>query len=108
MRFEAWPAERQAAALAGGGALALLAGAYGFQYVGGLAPCEMCWWQRHALVAVLALAALALAGSQRILAWLGIAALAVNAGIALFHAGVEQRWCLPELCRYCWRRSLMT
>ena len=24
--------------------LALLAGAYGSQYFGGLYPCEMCWW----------------------------------------------------------------
>ena len=26
--------------------LALLGGAYGSQYLGGLYPCEMCWWQR--------------------------------------------------------------
>ena len=28
------------------GALALIAGALGFQYIGGIAPCEMCHWQR--------------------------------------------------------------
>ena len=33
---------------------ALLAGAFAFEYIGGLPPCEMCWWQRWAhMVAVL-------------------------------------------------------
>ena len=31
---------------AGAGALALIMGALGFQYLGGLTPCEMCHWQR--------------------------------------------------------------
>jgi disulfide bond formation protein DsbB len=31
---------------AGAAALALILGALGFQYLGGLAPCEMCHWQR--------------------------------------------------------------
>ena len=54
--------------------LALLGGAYGFQYIGGLVPCEMCWWQRYAHFAALAFAVLAfLAKGQR---WLvGLAAL---------------------------------
>ena len=34
----------------------LLAGAYGSQYIGGLPPCEMCWWQRYPHFAALALA----------------------------------------------------
>ena len=72
---------------------ALLAGALGFQYLGGLAPCEMCLWQRWALLAAFAVAAVAwLARKPRWL--LVIAALAVlgNADIAIFHAGVEQHW----------------
>ena len=72
---------------------ALLAGALGFQYLGGLAPCEMCLWQRWALLAAFAVAAVAwLAGKPRWL--LVIAALAVlgNAAIAVFHAGAEQHW----------------
>ena len=38
----------------------LLAGAYGSQYWGGLAPCEMCYWQRYAHIAGLAFAFIAL------------------------------------------------
>jgi disulfide bond formation protein DsbB len=84
--------------------LALLAGAYGFEHIGGLVPCEMCWWQRWALMATAFFAADALllravARRQPAMApvvtatgWVAILGLASNAGIALFHAGVEQKW----------------
>ena len=86
------------------GSLALLAGAYGFEMIGGLVPCEMCWWQRWALMATAFFAADALllgmvARRQPAMtpavtatAWVAILGLASNAGIALFHAGVEQKW----------------
>ena len=43
----------QARAIALVAPAALLAGAYGFQYLGGLVACEMCWWQRYALFGAL-------------------------------------------------------
>lgn len=78
--------------IAAGGSLALLLGAFGFQYLGGFAPCKMCLWQRwpHA-VAVLA-GVLALAISGRILPLIGAAAAATTAGIGLYHSGVERGW----------------
>src|SRR3546814_286443 len=39
---------------------ALLAGAYGFERLGGLAPCEMCWWQRYPHLTAVAVAFVAL------------------------------------------------
>ena len=42
--------------------LALLGGALGSQYFGGLHPCEMCWWQRYPHVAAIVLAVLAFTG----------------------------------------------
>lgn len=75
------------------GPASLLAGALAFQYFGGFAPCEMCMWQRWALLASFALAALGwLGGRQRMLLLLAALAVLVNAGIAIFHAGVEQHW----------------
>jgi disulfide bond formation protein DsbB len=75
------------------GPSALLAGAYGFQYIGGLIPCEMCWWQRYALMVALALAALGwLLGRNRAVFVLAALAVIANACIAIFHAGVEQHW----------------
>ena len=72
---------------------ALLAGAYGFQYLGGLFPCEMCWWQRYAHFAALALALASwLRPGARWPVALAALALAVAAGLGLYHAGVEYRW----------------
>lgn len=78
---------------------AMLGAAYAFQYWGGLAPCELCWWQRYVYMAAipLALAAWALdrpggglyAGTG--LALLGLL-FAGGAGIAAYHVGVEQGW----------------
>jgi disulfide bond formation protein DsbB len=72
----------------------MLGGAYYFQYVVGLFPCEMCWYQRYPHFAALALAALAfLIRSQRrtLVALAGLAIL-VSGGIGGFHAGVEYGW----------------
>ena len=77
--------------------LVLLGGALLSQYVGGLYPCEMCWWQRYAHGAALILAALAFtapAPSNRARALTALAALAiaVSGAIGAFHAGVEYHW----------------
>jgi disulfide bond formation protein DsbB len=74
--------------------IALLGGAYGFQYFGGLYPCEMCWWQRYPHAAAIVLAALAFTASaesrrSRLLTLLAAAAIAISGLIAVYHAGVE-------------------
>lgn len=85
--------DRPTTALLLAGPAALLGGALAFQYVGGLAPCEMCLWQRWALLAAigLALAAWALRHNRAVLRLSALAVLA-GAGIAVFHMGVEQHW----------------
>jgi disulfide bond formation protein DsbB len=76
--------------------LALLAGAYGSQYVGGLYPCEMCWWQRYPYFVALAFAAGALAlrkpGLSRLFTALAALAILTSAAIGGYHAGVEYGW----------------
>jgi disulfide bond formation protein DsbB len=71
----------------------LLAGAYFSQYVGGLYPCEMCWWQRYPLFAAVPIALLAFLpanpGVQRVLAALAALAILTSGLIGGFHAGVE-------------------
>lgn len=82
--------------LAAGGSLALLLGAFAFQYLGGLAPCQLCIWQRwpHAAAIVISLPALLLAKGTvgRILPLLGALAALASAAIGAFHVGVEQGW----------------
>jgi disulfide bond formation protein DsbB len=75
----------------------LLAGAYGSQIWGGLYPCEMCWWQRYAHFAALALALLAFAAARspavsRALTLLAGLAILTGGAIGAFHAGVEYHW----------------
>ncbi len=75
--------------------LALLGGAFAFQYIGGLAPCELCIWQRwpHGVAIVLALLALVLPkAARRPLLWLAALAVLTSGGIGVFHVGVEQHW----------------
>jgi disulfide bond formation protein DsbB len=73
---------------------ALLAGALGSQYVGGLYPCEMCHWQRWPHYAALGLAVLGFvpAAPRRLLVVLAASAILISGAIGVFHAGVEYRW----------------
>ena len=75
---------------------ALLGGAYASQYIGGLHPCEMCYWQRwpHMVAIALAIGALALkqTSMSRPLVVLAALAIAVSGAIGVFHAGVEYGW----------------
>lgn len=79
----------------------LLVGAYLFQYVGGLAPCQMCYWQRYAHFAILAVAVLALIirmGGHvppvlhRLMVWLIAAGFLASFALAFWHMGVEYKW----------------
>lgn len=77
--------------------LGSLGAALAFQYIGGLAPCILCLYQRWPYVAVAALAAVTLALPRpdwlrpALVALCGVALLA-GGGIAGFHVGVEQHW----------------
>jgi|SRR5947209_10229349 len=76
--------------------LALLGGALGSQYLGGLHPCEMCYWQRypHAvaiLLALLAFIAPAASRNARVLTVLAALAIAASGAIGVYHAGVEAK-----------------
>ena len=74
--------------------LGLLGGALGSQYVGGLDPCEMCYWQRWPHGAAIALGALAFTTPartrlSRTLTVLAAVAIAISGAIGVYHAGVE-------------------
>jgi disulfide bond formation protein DsbB len=96
------------ALLAGAVAAALLLGAFAFQYLGGLAPCEMCIWQRwpHGAAILFGLVGGGLVVGRavppslaRTLAILAILALAISGAIGIFHAGVEWKlWPGPAEC----------
>ena len=72
----------------------LLGGALFSQYVGGLYPCEMCYWQRwpHGAAILLALGAFLSPARTRPLVLLAALAIGLSGAIGLFHAGVEMGW----------------
>lgn len=76
---------------------AVLLTAFLFEHVGGLAPCELCWYQRYAYFAVLAMALPALIFCRRsgvmppLLASAALVLL-IGAGIAGYQVGVELSW----------------
>jgi disulfide bond formation protein DsbB len=64
--------------------MALLGGALGSQYLGGLHPCEMCYWQRW-------FTAPAETSRSRNLTLLAALCICVSGIIGVYHAGVEAR-----------------
>jgi len=102
------PAAVKPAMFVGAVSLALLLGAWGSQYLGGLVPCEMCIWQRwpHGAAIIVGLIGgwmvstrVLPAGTARTITLLAIAAIAVSGAIGIFHAGVEWKfWPGPDAC----------
>lgn len=84
--------------------VAMLGGAHSFEHFGGLAPCELCLYQRWPwrVAGALGLLALLLSRERRIsraLCALAALAILVGAGIAIYHVGVEQKWWMgPTAC----------
>lgn len=82
---------RQVQVLALAGSLGLLLGALAFQYIGGMAPCALCIWQRWPhLVALLGAGGLVMANP--VFALVGALGTATSGGIGVYHTGVERGW----------------
>lgn len=72
----------------------LLLAVFAMQYLGGLAPCKLCIWQRWPHGAVILFGGLALLpavsdSGRRVLLGLCALSYAATAGIGFYHAGVE-------------------
>ncbi|SLN67691.1 disulfide bond formation protein B [Roseovarius albus] len=78
--------------LATAGSALTLAMAFGFQHIGGMAPCKLCLWQRWPHAAAIAIGAIALALPARLLCWLGALAALTTAAFGGYHTGVERGW----------------
>ncbi len=93
---------RRIALVAGLCSFALIAGALGFQYLGGIAPCEMCHWQRWPHIAA---ALIGIGGTifwkdgSRGLAWIVICLIVLSGLIGAYQTGMQ--WHLlpgPQAC----------
>ena len=81
----------------------VLGGALLSQYVGGLAPCELCLLQRWPWgVAIVISFVATMVGSRPALPWVTLllaVVFVVSSGLAFYHVGVEQHWVAgPTAC----------
>lgn len=74
----------------------LVGGAFAFQYLGHLYPCEMCWWQRYPHIVAVLLALFAFVAPERRfrrpLVFFAAVSIFASGAIGVFHAGVEYHW----------------
>jgi len=78
--------------LAAFGSLALLLGAFIFQFLG-YAPCKMCIWQRWPHGTAIGAGALVLAlGPLALVGLVGAVSALITGGIGVYHTGVERGW----------------
>lgn len=85
--------------MAAAGSAALMIGALGFQYLGGLPPCKLCIYQRYPHVLAIIIGVMIFFVPSPILFILGALAAAATMAVGIYHAGVEQKWWLgPDTC----------
>ena len=86
--------------IAGGISTSLLGGALLFQYVGGLAPCSLCIWQRWPHLAVMILVFVGLRGLMpRLMLQLILISGVISAALGSYHTGIEWGfWAGPSGC----------
>ena len=78
-----------------------MAGALGSQYLGGLYPCEMCYWQRwphYAAIAIALVAFIVKPPMRNVLVALAALAVLTSGAIGVYHAGVEYHWWAGPPC----------
>lgn len=79
--------------VAAAGSAAMMLGALGFQYIGEMAPCKLCYWQRYPHVAAAGIGAIAFfLPTGVLLPYLGALAALTTSGIGFYHTGVERGW----------------
>ncbi|MEE9453986.1 MAG: disulfide bond formation protein B [Paracoccaceae bacterium] len=78
--------------LAAGGSAGMMLGALMFQYIGGMAPCKMCIWQRWPHGIAIFLGLVVIFHPHRLWTIMGSTVVFIGAGIGFYHAGVEQKW----------------
>ncbi len=90
---------RQMIFIAGCTSLAVLIGAYSFEYIGGFFPCKLCYWQRYPHFFNVLLVLFYFLVQVRILIFIGAASMFTSMILAFYHVGVEQKyWLGPNSC----------
>ena len=84
---------KQALILSALASFCILAGAFWFEIIVGLSPCDLCIWQRWPYAIIIAIAGISLVAIKQNWTLLLIALSAISTAlIGLYHSGVEQGW----------------
>ncbi len=82
-----------------GFSVAMILGAWVFQYVFGYAPCKLCFYQRYPHWAAAGFGLLAIGLGGTLLPYLAALSVATTGAIGVFHSGVERKlWQGPSTC----------
>ncbi|MBO9395974.1 disulfide bond formation protein B [Shimia sp. R9_2] len=75
-----------------GFSVSMVLGAWTFEFIGGLAPCKLCYYQRYPHWVAAGAGALAALSGMTLLAYVAAMGAATSGLIGLFHSGVERGW----------------
>jgi disulfide bond formation protein DsbB len=91
--------KKQLISLASFGSLAIIIGAYSFEYIGGFLPCKLCYWQRYPHFLNILIFPILYLLQMRILIFIGMSSMLISTVLAFYHVGVEQKyWLGPSSC----------
>ena len=90
---------KQLITIAGISSVAVIFGAYAFEFIGGFLPCKLCYWQRYPHFLVILIFPLLYFFQIRSLFFVVMMSMFVSTILALYHVGVEQKyWPGPNSC----------
>ena len=90
---------KQLITIAGFSSVAVIFGAYAFEFIGGFLPCKLCYWQRYPHFLVILIFPLLYFFQIRSLIFVVMMSMFVSTILALYHVGVEQKyWPGPNSC----------
>ena len=79
--------------------LAIIIGAYYFEYIGGFSPCKLCFWQRYPHFLNILILPIFYLFQMRSLILIGMVSMLISTVLAFYHVGVEQKyWLGPNSC----------
>ena len=79
--------------------LAIIIGAYYFEYIGGFSPCKLCFWQRYPHFLNILILPIFYLFQMRSLILIGMMSMLISTVLAFYHVGVEQKyWLGPNSC----------
>ena len=90
---------KQLITIASFSSLAVILTAYYFEYIEGLFPCKLCYWQRYPHFMNILIFPIFYFFPMRSLIFIGMASMLISISLAFYHVGVEQKyWPGPNSC----------